>query len=71
MLCGVENPLPRKPLIQAVTRPARFDQSKAILWRGCGRGFRVLELARKESAKEIRDVLDLAQNAPGARLTAS
>ena len=47
MLCGVENPLPRKPC-PSRTRPARFDQSKAISWRGWGRGFRVLEPAREE-----------------------
>ena len=35
-------------LVQAATRPARFDQSKAISWRGWGHGFRVLEPARRK-----------------------
>jgi hypothetical protein len=39
-------------LVQAATRPARFDQSKAISWRGWGRGFQGVELERRESAKE-------------------
>jgi hypothetical protein len=68
MLCGVETP---ESLFQAATRPARFDQSKAILWRGCGRGFRGLEPERQESAKENCGFLDLVQNAPRARLAAS
>ena len=60
----------RKPSTQSATRPARFDQSKAISWRGWGYGFRVLEPERKEMRKE-EGILDLAQNAPGARLAAS
>src|SRR5437867_4499235 len=57
-------------LVQAATRPARFDQSKAISWRGWGYGFRVLEPECKEMRKE-EGFLDLAQNAPSARLAAS
>ena len=41
-------------LVQAATRPARFDQSKAISWRGWGRGFRA-GTERRESAKGTGD----------------
>ena len=52
-------------LVQAATRPARFDQSKAISWRGWGRGFQVLEPERRK--REAEGVfLDPAPNAPGA-----
>jgi hypothetical protein len=68
MLCGVETP---ESLFQAATRPARFDQSKAISWRGCGHGFQMLEPVREESAKGVGDFLDWAQNTPGAQLAAS